>query len=414
VISSRSTEIRCTLERLDLNAQGQVGTQPPSQTQKEGASTIISLVPDGAAVKRGDMLCELDSSEYQELARRQQIIVEEARAAHSQASLALEVAKLTLRSYREGEKGQVVREYKGEIALARSDLARQADRVAWSRRMLGKGYASAAQVASDKQQELRLVEKLREMELTLENFERYTSPREARSLEADVLGAKATLDYQSSRLEQERRRLAHYQSMVERCTIRAPHDGYVVYANRPRREPEVYLGAPVRERMRLFYLPDPTKMEVEAMLHGTDVERIRPGMPAEVHVEAMPSRPMSGRIESVAQVPKSEETIGSVNQIAYYAGRVKLTSKPPGLRPGMTAEIRILSEKHAGVLTVPAIAVEQEDGREFCYVDRRDSLERRPVKVIRATHDLIEVVEGLTEGERVVLDPQIVNSKVLR
>src|SRR6516164_9404814 len=89
VASSRSTEIRCTLERLDLAGQGGTGTQVPMQTptptQKEGASAIISLVPDGATVKRGEVLCELDSSEYQELARRQQIVVEEAKAEHSRA-----------------------------------------------------------------------------------------------------------------------------------------------------------------------------------------------------------------------------------------------------------------------------------------------------------------------------------------
>jgi HlyD family secretion protein len=414
VASSRSTEIRCTLERLDLAGQG--GTQATMQTptQKEGASAIISLVPDGATVKRGEVLCELDSSEYQELARRQQIVVEEAKAQHSQASLALEVAKLALRSYREGEKGQVVREYEGQIALARSDLSRQTDRLAWSRRMLGKGYVSAAQVASNQQEELQLIEKLREMELTLANFQRYTAPKEALSLESDVLGAQSTLGYQSSRLKKEQGRLAHYQSMVDRCTIRAPHDGYVVYANRPNREPEVYLGAPVRERMRLFSLPDPTKMEVEAMLHETEVKRVRSGMPASVRVEAMPTRPMSGRVESVAPVPKSDQNISSANQIAYFVGRVELTTMPPGLRPGMTAEISILSDKHWGVLTVPSIAVKEEYGREFCYVDRRDRLERRPVKVIRAAHDLIEVVEGLTEGERVVLDPYLVSSGVLQ
>jgi HlyD family secretion protein len=417
VASSRSTEIRCTLERLDLACQGGgTGTQAPMQTpsQKDGASAIISLVPDGATVKRGEVLCELDSSEYQELARRQQIVVEEAKAEHSRASLTLEVAKLALRSYHEGEKGQVVREYKGEIALTRSDLSRQTDRLAWSRRMLGKGYVSAAQVASDAQKEMELIEKLRTMELTLQNFQRYTSPKEALAFESDVLGAKSTLDYQSSRLKKEQGRLAHYQSMVDRCTIRAPHDGYVVYANRPGREPEVYLGAPVRERMLLFSLPDPTKMQVEAMLHETEVKRVRAGMPASVLVEAMPARPMSGRVESVAEVPKSDQNIRSANQIAYFLGRVELTTTPSGLRPGMTAEISILSDKHKGVLTVPSIAVREEDGREFCYVDRRDHLERRPVKVIRASHDNIEVVEGLTEGERVVLDPDPVNSKVLR
>ena len=400
VASSRSTEIRCTLERLDLADQGgrDASANADRRRRKRGHRQSSASSPTGRRSSEGKCSASSIPRSIRNSHDASRSLSRRPRPSTRKHHCALEVAKLALRSYREGEKGQVVREYKGEIALARSDLARQTDRLAWSSRMLGKGYASVAQVATDKQEEMQLIEKLREMELTLENFQHYTSPKEALALKSDVLGAQATLDYQSSRLKKEQGRLAHYQSMVDRCTIRAPHDGYVVYANRPGREPDVYLGAPVRERMRLFSLPDPTKMEVEAMLHETEVKRIRAGMPANVRVEAMPARPLSGRVESVAEVPKSDQNIGSVNQIAYFVGRVELTTMPSGLRPGMTAEISILSDKHQGVLTVPSTAVKEEDGHEFCYVNRRDRLERRPVKVIRAAHDVIEVVEGLTEG----------------
>jgi len=280
--------------------------------------------------------------------------------------------------------------------------------------MLEKGYASAAQVAGDGQQVLKLTERLNEMERALENFSRYTSPRESLELKSEVVGAEATLRYQESRLAQEKARLAHYRSMVDRCTIRAPHDGYVVYANRPGRQPRVFLGAPVRERMRLFALPDSSDLEVEVLLHETDVERVRAGMPANVVVEAMPMRSLAGRVDSVAPVPQSDQSFGSANQIAYFLGRVELEKVPPGLRPGMTAEISILSERHRDVLTVPSTAVKKEEGREICYVNLHDHLERRPVKVIPASHDLTEVVDGLAEGEQVVLDPFLVDSGVSR
>ena len=202
--------------------------------------------------------------------------------------------------------------------------------------------------------------------------------------------------------------------MVKRCTIRAPHDGYVVYANRSMREPEVYLGAPVRERMKLFSLPDATELEVEALLHETDVDRIHEGMPASVVIEAMPGRPLTGRVESVTAVPKSDQNLRTANQIAYFIGRVALETPPPGLRPGMTAEITILTDRRRDVLTVPATAVRKEEGQHVCYVDHRDRLERRPVKVVQASHDLTEVVEGLAEGERVVLEPQLLASRMVR
>jgi len=166
--------------------------------------------------------------------------------------------------------------------------------------------------------------------------------------------------------------------------------------------------------MRLFALPHSSDLEIEVLLHETDVERVRAGMPAQVVVEAMPMRSLTGRVDSVAPVPQSDQSFGSANQIAYFLGRVELEKIPPGLRPGMTAEISILSERHRDVLTVPSTAVRKEDGREICYVNHHDNLERRPVKVIPASHDLTEVVDGLAEGEQVVLDPYLVDSGAAR
>src|SRR4051812_2648505 len=162
VASSLNTEIRCELERLDLSGQGGLSAG--------GASTILSLVPDGTMVEAGEVLCELDGSDYQELVRREQIVVEQARTDHLPASLTLDVALLALEAYRYGEQAQVEQEYRGQIALARSDVERQTDRLAWTRRMLDKGYASTAQLATDIQAAFRLQESLRGMEMSLGNY----------------------------------------------------------------------------------------------------------------------------------------------------------------------------------------------------------------------------------------------------
>ena len=97
--------------------------------------------------------------------------------------------------------------------------------------------------------------------------------------------------------------------------------------------------------MRLFSLPDAKNMEVEALLHETDVDRVRAGMPATVVLEAMPSRHMSGRVESVTPVPKSDQNMRTANQIAYFVGRVELATTPPGLRISSTTSPSVFSSK---------------------------------------------------------------------
>jgi HlyD family secretion protein len=401
VASSVNTEIRCQLERLDAAA---------GAASAGGASTILSLVDDGSIVKKGDLLCELDGSDYQELVRRQQIVVEQARTEHLQASLTLDVAMLALEAYREGEQAQVEQEYRGQIALARSDVERQTDRLAWTFKMLEKGYASAAQVATDKQTGLKLKESLREMEMSLANFRRFTAPKELMSLQKSIVGAQSTLNYQSIRLRREEERLAHYQKLADRCIIRAPHSGFVVLANRPGREPRVYLGAPVRERMPLFSLPDLSKMEVQLMLHETVVDKVREGMEADVQIDALPGRKLRGRVESINPMPLSDQNPDSANQIAYFVAHVKLDNIPAGLKPGMTAAASILCGVRKRALTLPIMAVAVEGGRQVCYVAHEDRFERRPVTVIPASHDLAEVTEGLSEGDQVVIDPLLLRS----
>ncbi len=387
--SAESTEILCTLER----------------TAGGGTSTILSLVPDGTMVKRGDVLGELDSSAFRELVRQQTITVQQARAARRQAELDLEVARIELDAFRGGEMLQNDRLFRSQILLARGDLTRQAERLGWTRRMLVKGYVAVLQVRTDELTMLRTALALAQVETSFRNYRRFTAPMQVLSLESDVNAARVSLDFQTIRLRREEERLALYQSLVDRCTIRAPHDGLVIHANRPGRAPEVDLGATVRQRQRLFSLPDLSKMEVQALLHETVVNRVRVGMPVRVRVEAMPGLDLEGVVKTIGPLPYSERRAetGSTD-VTYFQAQVQLATIPEGLRPGMTAELKITTTRRRGALVVPPAAVTIEGGRHVCRVVRPDHLERRTIALGESSQDLQEITDGLAEGEEVVLD----------
>ena len=206
-----------------------------------------------------------------------------------------------------------------------SDLSRQADRLEWARRMLEKGLpvarageqragdsGSAGLSASERSQ------------LALANYQRFTAPKQVLTLQSQVIGAQSTLNYQSIRLAREQERLAHYKKLVDGCTIRAPHGGLLIYANRPGREPSIYAGATVRERMPLFTIPDPSRLEVEVMLHETAVQHVRTGMSVHVGLEALPEVELAGEVESIAPVPISDRNPQTGNDIAYFLAHVRL------------------------------------------------------------------------------------------
>jgi HlyD family secretion protein len=325
--SAESTLIRCELERLA--AGGGAG----------GSSTIIDLIPEGTTVRRGEVLCRLDASRYEELVVQQQIEVERARADRAAAAADLEVAEIAVREYRDGLVPQRLRQLEGRIASAGADLNRQDERLAWSGRMLGLGYVAAGRVRVEEQARLRAELELERLRGELALFRRYSGPRTLRSLEIRAETARSELDYRGLRRRLAEERLAHCRLQVDRCTIRAPHDGLVIYANRPGRDAEIELGAPVRRRQKLFFLPDLSRMEVRVLLHETVVDRVRFRMSARIRPESSPARCLTGHVVAISLLPVQGRR--TTHEVRYYEGRIALDDTPAGLRPGMSCEVHI-------------------------------------------------------------------------
>jgi HlyD family secretion protein len=391
VESSAQTLIRCELE----NIKGYRG-------KKAGATTILSLVPEGTRVRAGDLLCRLDASDYEELARLQRIVVALARARHRRAELDHDTAELGLRQFREAVRPVEIRDFQGRIALARAEVARLTDRLEWSRRMLAKGYCSRAFVSGQAAALQRAAFNLAQVQAAFQHYQGFESFKTSRSLESEVESAKVTLAFQTLRLRAEEARLARLEHQIALCTIRAPHDGQVILAHKPKRGVTIEEGLPVRQKQALMYLPDLSRLEVHVWLHETVVDQVHPGMRARVRPEGCP-RVLLGEVVTIDPLPITDTTDGDSAEPKYYRGRVRLAEVPPDLRLRVTTEVEIDIAARHDALVVPTQAVMLEAGRHVCYVLGRDGLVRRPVSLGHATPDRLEVVEGLAEGEQVAL-----------
>jgi HlyD family secretion protein len=399
VDSSSKTVIECQIERMGVGIQGR-------GFAAGGASTILSVIPDGSAVKRGDVLCVLDSSDYEELHRAQEMNVFRVRSDHRQAELDVEAARMALGEFREGLMRQTVKTLEGQIALAESELERSRDRVRWVNVMLSKGYLPRSQLSAEEYNVMRSAFDLARNESELKLFQKFSAPIYLRFLDGDVLSAEVFLKYQTHRLRRQEERLKRLGDQVEKCTIRAPHDGVVIYANDTGVNLQIEPGLAVHQKQRLFYLPDLAQMEVEALLHESVAKEVKPGQLARVRIEALSNRALEGHIVSISQLPGAPlSQANPFGQIKSFVGVVKLDAVPRGLLPGMTAEVEIQTARKPDVLTIPAEALTFEEGQGVCYVAHDDQIERREIKVGQASRDLLEVTEGLGEGEEVVLDP---------
>jgi HlyD family secretion protein len=397
ISSSEQTIIECKLE--------------------SGESTILTVVPEGTMVKKGEVICELDASAFAEMVRLQQITLNAARASFRQAQLDLDVNLIAVEEYRNGSMQQTLKSMKGNCALAQSDKERALDRLVWTQRMVDKGYQSISTLTAAETSLTGLELKLKQQETALRIFERYSAPIALKTLTRSVLTSKATLSYETLKLQWAEEKLALLKRQVELCTIRAPHDGFLTYyvgqqggRSNSSYNIRVEEGVSVRRRQKMFYLPDLNKMEVAALIHQTVVRYVEPGMPAKVRVEALPGELMEGHVGSIAPLPTQD----SNSRVTYFMGSIKLDKFPKGLKPGMTAAVDITTQRTPGALVIPAGAWVVEQGRGVCYVARtgqgQDRFERREIKLGQATRELLEVVEGLKEGERVLANPaQVLN-----
>src|SRR5262249_24766534 len=153
-------------------------------------STILEIVPNGTMVKKGDVLCRLDASEYEDVANAQTLRVLQHHAEMVQTDLSLQAAEIALREYRDGRLPQDVIGMMGQIALVGSEMKAASDRLAWSERMAAKGHASRAQVANDRQVLLSATLRWEQAQGELDTYRRFTVPMTLTALRAEVEKAR--------------------------------------------------------------------------------------------------------------------------------------------------------------------------------------------------------------------------------
>jgi HlyD family secretion protein len=403
--SGDKTLIECELESISLSSGGRTLTA-------RGSSQIIELVPEGTEVRKDDVLCRLDSSEFDEMVRQQEIKVQEAVAERQKAIYDLKAAEMALREYREGTLDQRRQDIEGRKTLAESDISRQRDRLAWAERMVKNNYMAESQLIMERESLLRCEVTLRKVlgeKRHLENFEVIANMAR---FDSTVNRARSELTYQNLRLRRREQQLEKFKEQVDRCTIRAPHDGFLIYANEANNIPRIELGSIVYQKMDLFYLPNFNDMEVQTVLNESFIGKVSAGMVTQVRVEALRSGLLEGHVVSISPLPQTQKGWRAGNDVRNFIAKVKLHNIPAGVMPGMTAEVEIITAHHPQALVIPSSAVKVEAGQEICYVPLGDSLERRPVDVEPATPDLVEVTSGLEEGEEVISDPYQIDESI--
>lgn len=174
-------------------------------------------------------------------------------------------------------------------------------------------------------------------------------------------------------------------------TLFSPVSGIVVEKN-------VVQGQSVMPGAQLMTIADLSTIWVVVELREADAGSVRPGTSATVELNAFPGQRIAGRVSYVYPTLQADaRTIKARIPLANPSGRVK---------PGMYATVRLTSPMITA-LALPASAIVQTGDRSYVFVDEGGGrLMPHDVRLGRKGGDYIEVLSGVSAGQRVVTSAQ--------
>ncbi|TAN39096.1 MAG: efflux RND transporter periplasmic adaptor subunit [Verrucomicrobia bacterium] len=175
--------------------------------------------------------------------------------------------------------------------------------------------------------------------------------------------------------------------------VYAPADGFVI-------EKMAVAGQMVEAGMRIYQLANLDSVWVQAQIYERDLAFVKVGQEAAVTLSYLPGREFRGRVAYV--YPNVDEKTRTVRV------RLELGNPDLFLKPGMFTEVQLVAELESAALLVPDMAVLRsgEQNTVFVVLDG-GRFEPRTVKLGATTgNDMIQILDGLNEGERIVTSGQ--------
>lgn len=233
------------------------------------------------------------------------------------------------------------------------------------------------------------------------NSSKYSADAELESAERDYNNSLVQLELRKAEVSQAEAALHSAEIDLKYTKIVSPVDGIVV-------SKEVEVGQTVAASFQtptLFNVAeDLTKMQIETSVIEADIAKVKEGQSVEFSVDSYPDEKFFGIVTQVRN-----EAITTSNVVTYEV-IIEIDNKELKLKPGMTANVEIITAEEKGVLLVPNKAlrffIEEEDGTTKRYKDKGLWILKSGVPV------RVSITTGVSDEDNTEVASELLNEHV--
>ncbi|NOZ77706.1 MAG: efflux RND transporter periplasmic adaptor subunit [Acidobacteria bacterium] len=238
------------------------------------------------------------------------------------------------------------------------------------------------------------------------------------SAEVAFKTAQVGLIVQRHTVAQFKSALKRAQDDLARTAIMSPMNGEIIQLNAQQGETVV----PGRSNLPgsvIMTIADMSRILAEVNVGEVDIVHVKLGQHADIHVDALGDKTLTGRVVEIATSGVLDTSEGTIK----FKVKIAIDHPDPRLRPAMTAKADILTATHKNVVVVPIQAVVKravdhngheikgkqlqpnQKKRNVVYLFRNGKARLSPVKTGISNELLVEIVQGVKPGDRVITGP---------
>jgi HlyD family secretion protein len=142
---------------------------------------------------------------------------------------------------------------------------------------------------------------------------------------------------------------------------------------------------------------EPKRLYIRSTIDEVDVRNLKVGQKVNIRLDAYPDKVFPGLLKRISPI-----VIGAKQETRTFEIWTYFEEKPPFIKPGMSADVDVITDHLQNVLSVPTTALVEREGKKMIYLVQKGRANLKEVEIGLSNWNFTEVRKGLEEGEIIV------------